>query len=80
MLASMATFGFVSRLSEQAVAEEDWPYIVPSLLPALLSLVGAPGSSSQGQKSQAETDEKAPAADASGTEDVARGEAEREGP
>jgi len=37
------------------------------LLPALLSLVGAPGSSSQGQKSQAETDEKAPAADASGS-------------
>eukprot|EP01043_Picozoa_sp_COSAG02_P121557 COSAG02_NODE_58400_length_277_cov_0.977528_1_plen_87_part_01 len=35
MLASMATFGFVSRLSEQAVEEQDWPYIVPSLLPAV---------------------------------------------
>ena len=35
MLASMATFGFVSRLSEQAVVEADWPYIVPSLLPAV---------------------------------------------
>merc|ERR1719329_1855614 len=31
----MATFGFVSRLSEQAVEEVDWPYIVPSLLPAV---------------------------------------------
>eukprot|EP01043_Picozoa_sp_COSAG02_P142356 COSAG02_NODE_81303_length_105_cov_17.333333_1_plen_28_part_01 len=28
MLASMASFGFVSRLSEQAVEEQDWPYIV----------------------------------------------------
>ena len=35
MLASMAMFGFVSRLSEQAVEEADWPYIVPSLLPAV---------------------------------------------
>eukprot|EP01052_Picozoa_sp_SAG31_P070241 SAG31_NODE_29088_length_401_cov_0.635762_1_plen_126_part_01 len=35
MLASMASFGFVSRLSEQAVEEQDWPYIVPSLLPAV---------------------------------------------
>ena len=35
LLASMATFGFVSRLSEQAVEEAAWPYIVPSLLPAV---------------------------------------------
>ena len=35
LLASMTTFGFVSRLSEQAVEEADWPYIVPSLLPAV---------------------------------------------
>ena len=35
MLGYMSTLSLVCRLTEQAVPEPDWPYIVPSLLPAV---------------------------------------------
>jgi hypothetical protein len=37
LLAYMVRFGLCTRLVEQACAEEDWPHIVPSLLPKVAS-------------------------------------------